>query len=58
MDKSGKPPIKEELRKYLAEIGRKGGIKASKNMTRNERVKRAQKAVKARWERARKEQSQ
>ncbi len=55
MDKPKKPELEQQLHEYFSQMGRKGGIKAGKNMTPKERVKRAQKAVNTRWARARKE---
>jgi hypothetical protein len=51
--------MKEELKQYLAKIGRKGGRKAAANMTPEERSERARNATaaltpKQRSERARK----
>jgi hypothetical protein len=40
------------LRKYLAEIGRAGGKKAAKSLTKNQRSERARKAAAARWKKA------
>jgi hypothetical protein len=37
------------LRKYLAELGRKGGKKAGKTMTPEQRSERARKAAAGRW---------
>jgi general stress protein YciG len=37
------------VRKYMAELGRKGGKKSGETLTPEERVKRARSAAAARW---------
>ncbi len=50
--------LSKAMREYFAKIGRKGGRKRLETMTPAERKRRAQKAIKARWSRARKEGGQ
>jgi hypothetical protein len=51
--------IPDELREYLAKLGKKGGkiggAKRAANMTASERSESARKAVTARWAKAKKE---
>lgn len=53
-----KPPaFSQELREYFARFGRKGGKKAARNMTPEQRKANARKAARARWDRAKTKQS-
>ncbi len=45
---------KEELRKYLAKLGAKGGNVAASRLTKEQRIERARKAGKARVAKAKK----
>jgi hypothetical protein len=45
---------KEELSRYLAKLGAKGGKATGQRMTKQQRVERARKAGKARWAKAKK----
>lgn len=40
----------QEVKKYLSELGKKGGKRSLKTMTKEQRVERAKKAIKTRWE--------
>jgi hypothetical protein len=42
--------MKKEIHEYLKQIARNGGKASSANMTREERVQRAKKAIAARWD--------
>ena len=52
-EEKAQPPEKSEISKYLAEIGRKGGLKGGKaraeSLTAKQRRKIAIKAAQARW---------
>jgi hypothetical protein len=41
--------LKKEVRRYLAELGRKGGKAAAQKLTQEQRREKGRKAVQARW---------